>query len=144
MGRAASGRALILASVLSLSACATPPHSQSSADRFKQADENRDGKLSRGEVSDYLVAEIFASRDANHDARMTLQEWSGGDPARAAEFKKRDTNNDGIVTTHEAIEYGRTRGIAREILREADKNKDGALDKAELEAYYASREGPVN
>ena len=143
-GLAAAGRALILASVLALSACATPQKSQTSADRFDTADENKDGKLSRGEVSDYLVAEIFASRDANHDARMTLAEWTGGDSTRATDFKKRDANKDGIVTTHEAIEYGRARGIANQIVREADKNKDGALDKAEMEAYQASREGPAN
>lgn len=144
LGQAAAGRALIFASVLALSACATPQHSPSSADRFEKADENRDGKLSRGEASDYLVAEIFASRDANHDARMTLQEWSGGDPARAADFKKRDANHDGIVTIDEAIKYGRAHGIAKQLVREADKNKDGALDKAEMEAYQASREGPSN
>ena len=143
-GHAAAGRALILASLLALSACATPQHSPSSADRFDKADENRDGKLSRGEASDYLVSEIFASRDANHDARMTLEEWSGGDPARAADFKKRDADHDGTVTIDEAIRYGRTHGIAKELLREADKNKDGALDKAEMEAYHASREGPSN
>ena len=70
--QAAAVRALILASLLALSACATPQHSPSSADRFDKADENKDGKLSRGEASDYLVAEIFDSRDANHDGRMTL------------------------------------------------------------------------
>lgn len=141
---AAAGRALIAASLLALSACATPPHSQSSADRFDKADENKDGKLSRGEASDYLVAEIFASRDANHDARMTPQEWSGGDAARGADFKKRDANKDGIVTIDEAIKYGRDHGIAKELVREADKNKDGAVDKAEMTAYQASREGPTN
>ena len=144
LGQAAAGRALILASLLALSACATPKHSQSSADRFDKADENKDGKLSRGEASDYLVSEIFASRDANRDARMTPQEWSGGDSARDADFKKRDANHDGIVTIDEAIKYGRDQGIANQIVREADKNKDGALDKAEMEAYQASREGPSN
>lgn len=144
LGPAAAGRALILAALLALSACATHQPSPSSADRFDKADENRDGKLSRGEASDYLVSEIFASRDANHDARMTLEEWSGGDPARAADFKKRDADHDGTVTIDEAIRYGRTHGIAKELLREADKNKDGAIDKAEMKAYHASREGPSN
>ena len=140
----ATGRASIFASLLALSACATPQHSPSSADRFDKADENRDGKLSPGEASDYLVAEIFASRDANHDARMTPEEWGGGDAARAADFKKRDANKDGIVTIDEAIKYGRAHGIANQIVREADKNKDGAVDKAEMTAYQASCEGPAN
>ena len=118
-GQAAAGRALILTSLLALSACATHRDSQSGAGRFEQA-------------------------DANHDGRMTLQEWSGGYSARAADFKKRDANHDGTVTKEEAIKYGRAHGVANEILREADKNHDGALDKAEMQAYYASREGPSN
>lgn len=109
---------------------------------FDAADENHDGKLSKDEGSDFLVNEIFDSRDANHDGRMTQKEWAAGDSARAADHKKRDANGDGIVTKEEAIKYGRAHGIANEILREGDKNHDGALDKAEVQAYYASREGP--
>ena len=67
-------------------------------DAFSQADTNQDGNLSRDEASDFLVIEIFISRDANHDGRMTLEEWVGGDPDRSADFKKRDANHDGIVT----------------------------------------------
>ena len=149
-GVTAAGRALVFASLIALSSCSTKTNSQSGAGSastatgFKQADANHDGKLSRDEASDYLVGEIFSSRDANHDGRMTPQEWSGGDPARATDFKKRDANHDGIVTKEEAVNYGRAHGIANDIMREADKNHDGALDQAELQAYYASREGPPN
>jgi Ca2+-binding EF-hand superfamily protein len=65
-----------------------------------------------------------------------------GDPSRLADFKKRDANHDGVVTKEEAIAYGREHGIANKIMREADKNHDGSLDRAEVQAYYASREGP--
>ena len=64
-----------------------------------------------------------------------------GDPSRLADFKKRDANHDGVVTK-EAIAYGREHGIANKIMREADKNHNGFLDRAEVQAYYASREGP--
>lgn len=73
---------------------------------------------------------------------MTKEEWAAGDPTRAADFNKRDTDGDGIVTKEEAIKYGRAHGVANKIMREADKNHDGTLDKAEVQAYYASREGP--
>jgi hypothetical protein len=109
---------------------------------FDEADANHDGKLSRSEANDFLVNEIFTSRDANHDGRMTQQEWVADDPNRIADFKKRDANHDGIVTKEEAIKYGRAHGVANKILREADKNDDDALDRAEVQAYYASREGP--
>src|SRR5438874_6151459 len=102
-----------------------------------------DGKLSRDEASDFLVNEIFNSRDANHDGRLTAKEWAGDDPGRLNDFKKRDANHDGVVTKEEAIAYGRAHGIANKIMKEADKNHDGKLDREEVKAYYASREGPL-
>ena len=134
--------------LVALASCATNKNLQpsqgtaSGAGGFEEADANHDGKLSRDEGNDFLVNEIFNSRDANHDGRMTKEEWAAGDPKRAADFKKRDADGDGIVTKEEAIKYGRARGIVNEIMREADKNHDGGLDKAEVQAYYASREGP--
>ena len=118
------------------------PNSQASA--FDRADANRDGKLSLDELNIYIVNQIFDSRDANHDGRMTEQEWTGGDPKRLADFKKRDTNGDGVVTKEEAIAYGRKHGLANKIMHDADTNRDGVLDSAEVQAYYASREGPPN
>ena len=135
--------------LVALGSCATNKNLQPSqatattgAGGFEEADANHDGKLSRDEASDFLVNEIFNSRDANHDGRMTKEEWAAGDPTRAADFNKRDMDGDGVVTKEEAIKHGRRHGIANKILREADKNHDGALDKAEVQAYYASREGP--
>lgn len=140
--------ALMTAALLAFPGCAKNKNLQPSQATatpgagFDDADENHDGKLSRNEASDFLVNEIFASRDTNHDGRLTKEEWAAGDPKRAADFNKRDTDDDGIVTREEAIKYGRARGITKEIMREADKNGDGALSKAEVQAYYASREGP--
>jgi EF hand domain-containing protein len=140
---------LIALALIALTSCTTNRNLQPSqvttttgAGGFDRADANHDGKLSRDEGSDFLVEEIFDSRDADHDGRMTKKEWIGGDASRVADFKKRDANDDGIVTKEEAMKYGRAHGIANKILREADKNHDGGLDKAEVQAYYASREGP--
>jgi hypothetical protein len=141
---------LLLAPALAaLNSCTTNKNLQPSqvttttgAGGFDLADANHDGKLSRVEASDFLVEEIFHSRDADHDGRVTKKEWTGGDASRTADFNNRDTNDDGVVTKEEAIKYGRAHGTAKKILREADKNDDGALDKAEVQAYYASREGP--
>lgn len=133
--------------LLMLGACATNKGLQSSnqpGGGFDAADANHDGKLSRNEASDFLVNQIFDSRDTNHDGHMTQEEWTGGDPKRVADFKKRDANGDGVVTKEEALAYGRAHGIANKIMKEADKNHDGYLDRAEVQAYYASREGPPN
>lgn|SRR6266480_5307395 len=109
---------------------------------FDRADADHDGKLSLAETSDFIVNQIFDSRDSNHDGKMTKEEWTGGDSSRLAEFKKRDANGDGVVTKEEALAYGRKHGIAKRIMQEADKNHDGYLDRAEVQAYYGSREGP--
>jgi hypothetical protein len=43
----------------------------------------------------------------------------------------------------EALAYGRKKGLAKELLLKADRNKDGKLSFEEIKAYYASKEGPV-
>ena len=135
-------RFIRLFSVLILSATAgcSTTGTKTDVDRFAQADTNHDGVLSRNEVSDYIVNQVFDSRDTNRDGRMTEQEWTGGDSARLADFKKRDTNHDGVVTREEALAYGRAHGHANQIMREADKNHDGVLSREEARAYVASRE----
>ena len=82
----------------------------------------------------------FNAADTNHDGKLIEQEWTGGDPGRLADFKKRDANHDGIVTKEEALAYGRTHGEMNNIFQEADKNHDGYLNRAEVQTYYASRE----
>jgi Ca2+-binding EF-hand superfamily protein len=129
-----------------VSGCATNKTSPSGpaddATAFDRADTDHNGKVTRDELSDFIVNQVFTSRDVNHDGRMTEEEWTGGDSTRLPEFKKRDANGDGIVTKEEAITYGRAHGIANQIMREADTNHDGVLDRAEFQAYYGSREGP--
>jgi hypothetical protein len=143
-----AARDFVALAVIALSGCTTNKNLQPSqattngTGGFEEADANHDGKLSRNEASDFLVNEIFTSRDANHDGWLTQQEWAAGDRARIRDFKKRDANHDGIVTREEAIAYGRAHNIANKMVREADKNGDGMLDRAEVQAYYASREGP--
>jgi Ca2+-binding EF-hand superfamily protein len=139
-----------MAAFAALGGCATNDNHSSgqtaagAVDQFNLADANHDGQLSRDETSDFLVNEIFASRDANHDGRLTQEEWTGGYSERLPAFQKRDANHDGIVTKEEAIDYARKYGVAKEIIRQADKNGDDKLSRAEVEAYYASREGPPN
>lgn len=142
-----SASILVLVALVSVSACQTS-HDLSSGDsaksRFDTADANHDGKLSRYEASDFLVNTVFDSRDANHDGRMSPEEWGAmDDPAQMKDFKKRDANDDEIVTKEEALAYGRAHGMANKIVNEADKNHDGSLDRDEVQAYYASREGPA-
>ncbi len=113
-------------------------------ERFAKADANHDKFLSLDEANAYLVNEIFSSRDKNHDGKLTKAEWNiSKDTAQVEAFRVRDANADGIVTLEEALAYGRKKGMAKELMKAADKNKDGKLSYDELKAYSASKEGPV-
>ena len=128
--------------VLALPACQTT--TASAPTRFEQADANHDKLLSLDEVNTYLVSEIFDSRDANKDKKMTRAEWGvANDPGREKQFRDRDANGDGVVTMDEALAYGRKKGLAKQLMHDADKNKDGQLSEEEVKAYYASKEGPA-
>ncbi len=122
-----------------LVSCKTVP-----ADRFAQADLNRDGRLTRGEVSDYMVTTIFVTRDANNDKKLTKAEWVA-DGAKAGEktFAANDKNKDGVVTLEEALAHSRKTGLFDDEVKAADTNKDGTLSRAEVETYYAKKEGPM-
>lgn len=125
---------------LSMTGCQT-----TGADRFTQTDVDHDGKLTRDELNTYVVTRLFETRDANRDKQMTQAEWVvDNDPAQIKAFLLRDANKDGVVSRDEAIAYGRMKGIANQLLADADSDKDGTLSRAEVTAYYASKEGTPN
>ncbi len=135
---------LLLAAAL-LASCQTQPGTSAATDRFALADANKDNRLSREEVSDYLVHNVFAARDANNDGQLTAAEWTP-DPADKASlqwFKQRDTNNDGVVSQQEAFAWGRSNQGWGEMMHDADTNSDGFISRAEATAYLGSKEGPV-
>lgn len=110
-------------------------------DQFDRTDVNHDGKLSRDEMNVYLVGEVFESRDANHDQRMTESEWVvGDDDAQKKQFHLRDANRDGVVTLYEAVAFGKAKGAANQVVRAADQDKDGAVSRNEIATYYGSKE----
>jgi hypothetical protein len=125
--------------LLALCGCATnnKPESgvtgQIGTDTFAAADSNHDGKLSGGEAGDFVVYKVFEVYDSNHDGRLTLVEWTRGDPDRTNDFKTRDANSDDVVTLEEAIVYGHLGGGGVSLMRKADKNRDGKLDRAEIQ-----------
>lgn len=125
------------AAAVLLAACQTTAPS-----RFDLADTDRDGKLTRAEMSDAQVIATFNSRDANKDGKLTRAEWLvPGDEAGPGQFRERDGNKDGIVTLDEAKAWGRTSDRSALLLKEADTNGDGAVDRNEALAYYGKSEG---
>jgi len=133
---------IILATVGIIAACQTTHTGKEN--RFDQADTNHDGRLSRDEVSDMIVTEIFNGRDVNRNGKLTKAEWVvPGDEQGNKVFRNADANHDGVVTLEEAKVYGRKIGVGKAFFNEADKNHDGYLSREEASAYYASKEGPA-
>lgn len=131
--------------LLALCGCATNHKLQPGAtgqtgtDTFAAVDNNHDGKLSQGEAGDFVVYKVFEVYDSNHDGRLTLAEWTRGDPGRTNDFKTRDANDDDVVTLEEAIFYGHLGGGGVSLMRKADKNRDGKLDRAEIQGLDTER-----
>ena len=105
-------------------------------DDFALADANHDGKLSREEAAEYLVFVVFTASDADADGRITEQEWIHSDQAKGVTFRRCDTNGDGVVTLSEAIAFTQRDRAALAFMRQADRNRDGKLNRAEIDAYF--------
>jgi Ca2+-binding EF-hand superfamily protein len=133
---------VILAAAGLFAACQTTHNAK--PNRFDLADVNHDGSLSRGEVSDRLVTEVFEGRDTKKNGKLTKAEWMlAGDDKWNKVFSQADANHDGVVTLEELKAVGRKKGIGSDFFTKADKNRDGALSREETRAYYASKEGPA-
>ncbi|WP_159995983.1 EF-hand domain-containing protein [Roseomonas sp. 18066] len=115
------------------------------------ADTDRDGRVTEAEALNALSAR-FAEADANKDGGLTKDEltaflqsqWQahrgdrGAPPERARQametrldaiFRAADADRDGRVTMDEV------RPIALALFRAADKNNDGALEVSELRGH---------
>ncbi len=122
------------------------------AERFKAADTNRDGAISRAEWDAYRRAnDAFSRADANKDGKLSQAEMQAMHAERrgmhgngqgkgrhggnaAAMFEKADTNKDGAISAAEWQAAGRKpEGFAR-----IDADKNGQVTKAELESAMAA------
>jgi len=134
----------------------TPPaparHGGMSGERFKAADTNKDGSLSRAEWDAAQRAnDPFTRMDSNKDGKVTEAEMQAfgdamraergsrkgghgagrGDPA--AFFASADSNMDGAISSAEWQAAGRKpEGFAR-----GDSNGDGKVTKAEFDTLVA-------
>jgi Ca2+-binding EF-hand superfamily protein len=137
----ASAATTVLFTACQTTAPETTAPATTAPDRFALADTDRSGSLTRAEMSDAQVTATFNSRDANKDGRLTKQEWLvPGDEAGPVQFAERDADKDGIVTLDEAKDWGRKSERSATLLKDADTNGDGKVDRAEAIAYYGKSE----
>ncbi|WP_338661908.1 EF-hand domain-containing protein [Pararoseomonas sp. SCSIO 73927] len=122
---------------------------------LREADANRDGRVTEAEAWDALTAR-FAAADANKDGGLTWEELRGYvvaemparrgmTPARqermeargGAMFRAVDADRDGRVTTTEL------RPFAEAMFRSRDRNGDTALTRDELRRPHGRPHAPA-
>ena len=119
------------------------------AQRFRQADTDGDGAITRAEAEKALphLARQFDRVDANHDGRVTIAEIAAARKAVMTahfeqRFKRADTDGDGRISRTEA-EQAMPR-LARHFDR-IDANQDGVVTFEELaaarKAFFEQRRG---
>ena len=137
------GGAFIAALLLGLAGCAGGSDVLSAArpvaithDDFALADANHDGKLSREEATQYLVFVVFTAADTDANGQLTELESTRADAPRSDALRRCDANGDGTVTLSEAIAYSHRDRAALAVMRQADRNRDGKLNRAQIDAYF--------
>ncbi len=121
-----------------LASCASP---ETDRDLFLQADTNKDGKLSLGEVNKVALPRLFNRFDVNGDGAVTLAEAREVEPGFDEKtFAERDLNRDGKVTYAENEKVALAKGGVKTQFAGIDSNRDGYIDKAEADAYVAKQE----
>lgn len=132
---------LTLCPVLLLASCATTS-TPTPEQKFKRADKNGNGSVSRTEATNVIIADAFAMYDTSGDGFVTETEFvtSGGTPAN---FRKINTSGSGKISLAEAQTSPLVFNTFGVSFDEADANKDGQVTLAEYESYLALRNAAV-
>lgn len=110
--------------------------------KFERMDLDRSGDVSRAEAVNYgMSPEGFDETDADHDGRLTLQEFgpeyaiasivASIQQTAAAEFTRMDTNRDHVLS---AQEMQNAVGLP---MSDCDANRDGLVTLSEFETAMA-------
>lgn len=129
--------------VVAVTGCATTaPKTLPLEKRFKKADTNGDGLVTRAEFTDFVIEDAFLRYDRDGDGFVSEQEYVAGG-GTAANFRKINTSGTGKATLAEA----RASKVIRETLvvpfDEADVSRNGYVTWEEYQAYVARRDAEV-
>lgn len=132
---------LPLLPVVFLASCATTS-TPSPDQKFKSADKDGNGSVSRTEATNLMIADAFAMYDTNKDGGVTEPEFvtSGGKPAN---FRKVNASGSGKITLAEAQASPLVFNTFAVSFDEADVNKNGQVTLAEYKSYIALRDAAV-
>lgn len=127
--------------VLLLAGCATtsPP---SPEQKFKKADKDGNGTVSRSEATNLIIADAFAMYDDNSDGYVTEIEFlaSGGTQEN---FRKVNKTGSGKISLAEAQSSPLVFNTFAVSFDEADTNKNGQVTMAEYQSYLVRRNAVV-
>ena len=132
---------LTLFPVLFLASCAST-YTPTSEQKFKRADKDGSGSVSRSEAANLIIADAFTLYDSNGDGLVTETEFvaSGGTPEN---FSKINTSGSGKVTLAEAQANPLVFNTFVVSFDEADINDDGQVTFAEYQSYLVLRNAAV-
>lgn len=127
--------------VLLLVGCATTTPS-TPEQKFKKADKDGNGTVSRLEATNLIIANAFDMYDANSDGFVTEKEFvaSGGS---SDNFRKVNKSGSGKISLAEAQASPLVFNTFAVSFNEADTNKDGQVTLAEYQSYLARRNAAV-
>jgi hypothetical protein len=105
--------------------------------RFKQADADGNGQLSRTEFSDALITDAYPLYDKTGKGYFTLQEFVAGGGTTAT-FRDLDRSGTGRVTLAEVKANQRARDQFSQPFDGADTSRSGQVTYDEFMAYRAA------
>lgn len=132
---------LSLFPVVLLASCATSSIS-TSEQRFKKADKDANGSVSRKEAVNLLIAEAHKMYDSDANGQVSEVEYiaSGG---TVANFRKIDKSGSDGISLKEAQANSMVFNTFAVSFNEADINKDGEVTLAEYQSYLTLRNAVV-
>ena len=130
--------AAILITVAGIAAFSASAREGGHGERFKAADTNADGMISKAESASLpRLARDFDAIDANKDGQVTTDEMRAFHQSRRAEhWAKLDINGDGLVSKAEAQSSAPR---LAERFDQLDANKDGLLSKDEMRSGHGRK-----
>ena len=110
--------------------------------RFKAADVNNDGQVSRSEATNVMIAQVFEMYDTDGDGVLTEAEYVAGN-GDVAKFREAAKASGGTITLAQAQANPKAIEAMAVPFDEADVDGNGAITLEELEAYKGRLMGAV-
>ncbi|MFK7852062.1 MAG: EF-hand domain-containing protein [Akkermansiaceae bacterium] len=110
--------------------------------RFKAADANGDGSVTREEATNLMISEVFVLYDTNGDGFVDAEESAAGG-GNKANFQELTKSTGGRMSLADAQANPKFIEAMAVPFDEADTDKNGAISFAEVEAYVSKVESVV-